>query len=106
MSSHEKNCPCGYVAKNPRGLANHRRHCQMYKDALNLGPTKMPRGPIDRSRFMQAPTQVINHAVLEEPGLSLQFEEEAPFVHSANATNDIPMVHSTFFLLFNLRVYN
>ncbi len=106
MSLHEKHCCCGYAAHNPRGLANHWRHCQPYKDALNCRPTRLiPRGPIDRSHFMRAPTQVISHGtVQEEPGLSLHLEGEEPLVHLTNATDDIQMVLYLMFLLllFNL----
>ena len=98
MSLHGKHCPCGYVGKSSKGFSNHRRYCQTYKDALNRGNTQlMPRGPIDRSRFTQAPTQVISHVVQEDPGPSHQAEE--PY--------DIQMVRSAFLYHFHFNlIYN
>ena len=94
---------CGFVS-NSRGMSNHRRTCNMYKEALKRPSAPIvPRGPLDRRCFVQAPAPVTSHAiqpvqpVQEQPHPSLHIEEEEPLGYLTNATNDIQMVHTASF---------
>lgn len=102
-----ESCLCGYISKSSRGLANHRRNCKVFHDALKRPAALLAaRTAPQRRHVVQASTEVIRHTIQEEPSPSLHFEAEEPFIHASNTTNDIQMVCSVFLLLlFNL-IYN
>ena len=97
MSSH---CPCGFISST-RGMGNHRHSCRTYKDVLKCSSGSIaPRGPLDRNCFMRAPAQVVTQPVQEQSGPSHCIEAEEPLAHLTNATDDIQMVHTTFFSFY------